>query len=217
MSRNTMWTCRCDCGVVKDISYASLSYGSSRSCGCLRDELAKVQPITHGHAKRGNLHPLYKVWAAMIRRCENSNDHHYHCYGGRGIKVCGRWRNSFENFLADVGERPSKKYSLDRYPNNDGDYEPGNVRWATSSEQAYNRRPKPLVVPRFEPRPMPLDDTGLIDAIQVATETGLTVNHVRSLVHIHQIPCFRARRKVRFCLAEVMAWKSDRDARHATI
>jgi hypothetical protein len=79
----------------------------------------------------------------MIARCENPKAQRYERYGGRGIKVCERWRDSFENFLADMGERPSTEYQIDRYPNNDGNYEPGNCRWATSKQQAQTRgRPK---------------------------------------------------------------------------
>lgn len=78
----------------------------------------------------------------MIQRCTNPNNAKYSYYGGRGIKVCARWLASFADFLADVGERPSPKLTLDRFPNNDGNYEPGNVRWATWSEQMRNRRPR---------------------------------------------------------------------------
>jgi hypothetical protein len=77
----------------------------------------------------------------MINRCEYEKNENYAFYGGRGIKVCERWRNSFEAFLADMGRRPSPQHSIDR-KDNDGNYEPGNVRWATKSEQAFNRRPK---------------------------------------------------------------------------
>ena len=76
----------------------------------------------------------------MIQRCCNPSNNAYHYYGGRGITVCEQWRDSFETFLADVGLRPSNQHSLDRYPNNDGNYEPGNVRWATRMEQAINKR-----------------------------------------------------------------------------
>ena len=101
--------------------------------------------ITHGYTRRGCRPTEYKIWEAMLRRCSNKNDPAYPRYGGRGIIVCGRWKfgtenkTAFECFLEDMGKRPSKKHSLDREENN-GNYEPDNCRWATSSEQACNRR-----------------------------------------------------------------------------
>lgn len=86
------------------------------------------------------VHPAeYAAWGNMKNRCLYKSYRSYHRYGGRGIRVCDRWRHSFENFLADVGPRPSPQHSLDRYPNNDGNYEPGNVRWATRAEQQHSR------------------------------------------------------------------------------
>lgn len=85
-------------------------------------------------------HPNYMTWARLKSRCNNKNNKSYKNYGGRGIKVCERWLNSFENFCHDMGVRPSLKHSIDRYPNNDGNYEPKNCRWATATQQALNRR-----------------------------------------------------------------------------
>ncbi len=82
---------------------------------------------------------LYSRWSAMIQRCHNQNDRWYHRYGARGIVVCERWRNDFLDFARDVGEPPSAEHSLDRFPDNDGNYEPGNVRWATRLEQSLNK------------------------------------------------------------------------------
>jgi len=94
----------------------------------------------HGHSPRnGKLSLTYHSWQAMKLRCYYPSQPGFKNYGARGIAVCDRWRNSFENFLADMGERPEGK-TLDRYPNNDGNYEPGNCRWATLSEQQRNRR-----------------------------------------------------------------------------
>jgi hypothetical protein len=94
--------------------------------------------VTHGHARSTGRHPLYKTWEGMNRRCTSLNDTAYQRYGDRGIRVCDRWRD-FAAFIADMGEKPSRTHSLDRI-NNDGNYEPGNVRWATPKEQAQNRR-----------------------------------------------------------------------------
>lgn len=90
------------------------------------------------HNKRHT--PEYLIWAHMKTRCYNKNYKLYHCYGGRGIIVCDRWLNSFENFISDMGKRPTSKHSLDRFPNQNGIYEPENCRWATPKEQQGNRR-----------------------------------------------------------------------------
>jgi hypothetical protein len=92
----------------------------------------------HGHSRVGNVTPTYRRWLAMHQRCVNSSLADYDIYGGRGIRVCERWQ-SFENFLADMGEQPDGK-SLDRYPDTNGNYEPGNVRWADPKQQARNKR-----------------------------------------------------------------------------
>lgn len=89
-----------------------------------------------------NDHPLYSIWNMMKQRCYNSKHTAYPLYGGRGIRVCKRWLDSFQNFINDVGERPSLKHTIDRYPDKDGDYEPTNFRWATWHEQNLNRRPR---------------------------------------------------------------------------
>lgn len=94
----------------------------------------------HGHSKKRQRSLTYRTWDAMIHRCHNPQSSAYHKYGGRGIVVCDRWRESFESFLSDMGDRPGPEYSIDRYPDKNGNYEPGNCRWATPSEQARNRR-----------------------------------------------------------------------------
>lgn len=109
--------------------------------------------IKHGMAigEHGNRHPLYAIWARMIRRCENPREAHYACYGGRGIRVCERWRKNVAAFLEDMGPRPSPAHSLDRIDVN-GHYEPGNCRWATMREQQRNRRSNRMLTFRGETR-----------------------------------------------------------------
>jgi hypothetical protein len=137
-------TCRCECGTVKNIQATSLSRRSnpSKSCGCLRREGG---PITHGATKHGQATPEYRAWIGMKQRCYWKSFAQFRDYGGRGITVCDRWRNSFENFLADMGPRPTPGHSLDRFPDVNGNYEPSNCRWATIAEQHRNRRDNRLI------------------------------------------------------------------------
>ena len=134
-SPNTsVWECSCSCGKRCYPQGRSLKKGVTQSCGCLHKEIIKKCNNTHGLCET----ITYSCWAQMLSRCRNPKTAGYADYGGRGIKVCERW-HSFENFYADMGERPSKKHSIDRI-NNDGNYEPGNCRWATIYEQLDNRR-----------------------------------------------------------------------------
>lgn len=122
-----IWLCRCDCGNERIVESFSLVSGKQHSCGCYR--YSKGNP-THGLSGL----PEFEIWMGMNRRCQDLNEPRY---GGRGIRVCDRWAESFEAFLADVGPRPSPQHSIDRI-DNDGHYEPGNVRWATRKQQARN-------------------------------------------------------------------------------
>lgn len=128
------WLCRCECGKRNVVASNSLRTGNSKSCGCYT--LEKI--TTHGKNKNYVIAPEYKTWHMMVQRCTNPNNDGYGDYGGRGIKVCDRWLN-FEDFYADMGDRPSLKYSLDRIDNN-GNYEPSNCRWATQTDQSRNQR-----------------------------------------------------------------------------
>lgn len=124
----------CSCGTEKDVLVGGLRSGRSNSCGCLNREAVHARSATHGLSQS----PIYDVWNSMLGRCHRKGDSNFKNYGARGIKVCERW-HTFENFLADMGDRPTEKHSIER-SNNDGDYEPGNCRWATRKEQSRNTR-----------------------------------------------------------------------------
>ncbi|RLA42161.1 MAG: hypothetical protein DRQ64_00265 [Gammaproteobacteria bacterium] len=132
-------SCHCECGTEKEINKGSLRSGRTASCGCLNSELASermaAQKTTHGMSRSSE----YQVWGALVQRCTNPNNPNYPKYGGRGITVNPLWVESFEAFFQEIGARPSMQHSVDRIDNGQG-YEPGNVRWATRSEQQRNTR-----------------------------------------------------------------------------
>lgn len=134
-----LFCCQCDCGVVKKYFLSSLLMGLSKSCGCFHKEQVGKLRRTHGHTIGRTRTKLYQAWIGMRARCSHQNNPRFKDYGGRGIKVCDRWNESFECFRLDIGEPPSESHSIDRI-NNDGNYEPGNCRWATSKEQSVNKR-----------------------------------------------------------------------------
>jgi len=138
-NKQAVWACLCQCGNRAEVLGNSLRSGHTRSCGCLNEPATLAAKVTHGQSRNGRQTALYRAWAGMKNRCLNPNYHAYRHYGGRGISVCDEWLNSFDAFATEVGPHPGKGYSLDRI-NVDGNYEPGNVRWATAAEQANNRR-----------------------------------------------------------------------------
>lgn len=145
------WLCRCDCGVRKTVRNDALKSGRQISCGCHRREKIREAVSSHGLSH----HPEHGIWRSMLDRCHNPKSRGWKDYGGRGIRVCDRWRfgeggqGGFELFIADMGFRPSLNMSLDRI-HNDGPYAPGNVRWATRVVQANNKRSNRVVIYRSQ-------------------------------------------------------------------
>lgn len=140
-NRQTVYWCRCDCGTEREVVAQPLRSGLTNSCGCQKPAAISRAKTKHGHSRSlngGRDSRTYTIWQAMHNRCRGGTEAGRKYYVPYGVKVCERW-SSFENFLADMGEAPDKM-SIDRYPNKDGDYGPGNCRWATAHQQGMNRR-----------------------------------------------------------------------------
>lgn len=170
--RHKRYVCQCDCGAVKIVRASNLASGISLSCGCWKVERTKETRTTHGHSNRvdSGRTRTYGIWLGIKTRCLNPNHHSYKNYGARGIEICARWSESYENFLEDMGEAPVGM-SIDRYPDNNGNYEPGNCRWATDKQQANNTRRNVFIY----------DHGKRITLRSLADETGLSYYRVQKM------------------------------------
>lgn len=144
-NRQVLWRCECECRNIIVVQGSHLRAGHTKSCGCLSNDALVQRNIASAiHGKTGSSEHV--AWLAMMSRCYTISAGNYAKYGGRGITVCDRWKlgeggqHGFECFLADMGAKPSRSHSLDRFPDTAGNYEPGNCRWATIFEQNRNRR-----------------------------------------------------------------------------
>ena len=139
LANRTAWICMCDCGNRCTVDTGNLRAGYTKSCGCLCREKIKERKTKHGCSRKGAETTEYRSWAAMKGRCLNPSNNRYENYTKLGVIICNRWLNSFENFLKDMGEKPSPSHSIERI-DNDGNYDPGNCKWGTPLEQAANTR-----------------------------------------------------------------------------
>jgi hypothetical protein len=159
VSGQTSWNCRCVCGTKKVVHGQDLREEKTKSCGCWKADLGAARLTKHN----GSQTPEFRAWSAMLTRCYNKNSTDYEDYGGRGIQVCEEWRRSFQQFLDDMGPKPSVHHTVDRR-NNDKGYNPENCRWATRKEQGNNKRNNRII--EYNGRRLTLS--------QWAEETGLT-------------------------------------------
>ncbi len=164
--KHKIFECECDCGGITLVRGDNLPNGHSKSCGCLCEEVRSSVHTTHGETKNHTRSSEFSAWQSMLNRCCNKSCKSYCNYGGRGIKVCERWQESFESFLSDMGRKPSNKHSIERKDNN-GNYDPQNCIWATAKIQSRNRRSN--IVIRLDGQTMVLKDWCLKLGLQYRT------------------------------------------------
>lgn len=188
--RRPLWHCRCDCGGTATATNGELRAARRTACAtCAARNLhgngsGDASPnYRHGGAIRGAHTKEYRAWSSMIRRCELRSQRSYPLYGGRGITVCAEWRHDFPAFLRDVGEAPTRAHTIDRI-DPDGNYEPGNVRWATAKEQAINKR----ATKRFE------HDGASLTIAEWADRIGVKYQTLWARIHVHHMPLTQALR-----------------------
>jgi len=181
------WVCRCDCGSSVDVSKGHLTSGHTQSCGCLQRERC----TKHGGCASNKKSRAYTSWEKMIQRCTNKNDQAFKYYGGRGIMVCDRWLNSFENFLADMGER-GDGMTLDRIDTN-GSYTKENCRWCSRKAQQNNRRVNHIVT--VGPHSLTLsqwcDGVGIVSASLASVRISRGVDPVDAITIPSKRPDYR--------------------------
>lgn len=180
-SGNRYYLCECACGNHTTVRGRNLRNGNTKSCGCLKAETAAQNSKVGARRGGASRHPLYGCWRAMLHRCDVPANPAYPRYGGRGITVCPKWREDPFAFYAHMGPRPAG-HSLDRI-DNDGNYEPGNVRWATRTEQQYNR----ANVGRGTPIPIDLIRdrfaAGTVSQAALAAEYGVHQSTISRAIH----------------------------------
>lgn len=203
--RTVIW-CRCFCGKTKRVKPSDLKRGFVTSCGCAKTEVLikrNKAMATHGMSRS----PEHRAWRGMRERCQNPQNKYYHRYGGRGIKVCKRW-SRFENFYADMGSRPSRRFTLERL-NNNGPYSPKNCVWATRKQQNNNKRSSRRL--RFENQTKTVTQWAECKGINIGTlfsrlRAGMSVKDALSIRNLKAQP--RSSMKLRLHKIRVSAGKA---------
>lgn len=173
-----VFRCRCDCGNTVDRREDHLVSGATQSCGCLMREFASQSMRTHGEGSRSKRSDELNIYNGMKARCLNPKHKNWDRYGGRGISICARWLENYENFLADMGRRPSDKHSLERDEVN-GNYEPNNCRWATAVEQQRNKT-STVLDPEIAARIRSLAASGM-SKIDISRSLGVHYSSVKQI------------------------------------